>query len=39
MKKTLMEKARGMLSGARLGKEFWVAAVGTACYLVNRSPS
>lgn len=28
-----------MLSGARLGQEFWVEAVETACYLANRSPS
>jgi hypothetical protein len=28
-----------MLSGAGLGQQFWVEAVGTACYLVNRSPS
>ena len=28
-----------MLSGARLGLEFWAEAVGTACYLVNISPS
>eukprot|EP00253_Pinus_taeda_P012191 PITA_12191 len=28
-----------MLSGARLGQEFWAEAVETACYLVNRSPS
>jgi hypothetical protein len=34
-----MEKARCMLSGARIGQEFWAEAVGTACYLVNRSPS
>jgi transposase InsO family protein len=39
MNKTLMEKARSMLSGARLGQEFWAEAVGTTCYLVNRSPS
>jgi transposase InsO family protein len=39
MNKTLMEKARCMLSGVGLGKEFWAEAVGTACYLVNRSPS
>jgi transposase InsO family protein len=39
MNKTLMEKARCMLSGAGLGQEFWAEAVGTACYLVNRSPS
>ena len=39
MNKTLMETARSMLSGARLGQEFWVEAVETACYLVNRSPS
>ena len=34
-----MEKARCMLSGAGIGQEFWAEAVGTACYLVNRSPS
>eukprot|EP00253_Pinus_taeda_P003879 PITA_03879 len=39
MNKTLMERARSMLSGARLGQEFWAEAVDTACYLVNRSPS
>ena len=33
------EKARSMLSGVGLGQEFWVEAVGTTCYLVNRSPS
>jgi hypothetical protein len=35
----LMEKTRCTLSGVRLGKEFWPEAVGTARYLVNRSPS
>jgi hypothetical protein len=34
-----MEKERCMLSGAGIGQEFWVEAVGTTCYLVNRSPS
>jgi hypothetical protein len=34
-----MEKARCMLSGVRLGQEFWAEAVGTACYLINISPS
>eukprot|EP00253_Pinus_taeda_P030880 PITA_30880 len=28
-----------MLSGVRLGQEFWEEAVETACYVVNRSPS
>jgi hypothetical protein len=28
-----------MLSGAELGQELWAEAVGTSCYLVNRSPS
>ena len=28
-----------MLSNAGLSKCFWVEAVNTACYLVNRSPS
>jgi hypothetical protein len=39
MNRTLMEKERYMLSGAGLGQEFWVEVMGTACYLVNRSPS
>eukprot|EP00253_Pinus_taeda_P018317 PITA_18317 len=39
MNKTLMERARSMLSGAKLGQEFWVEAMETTCYLVNRSPS
>eukprot|EP00253_Pinus_taeda_P020752 PITA_20752 len=39
MNKTLMERARSMLSGAGLGQEFWAEAVDTACYWVNRSPS
>jgi hypothetical protein len=34
-----MEKARCMLSGFESGQEFWAEAVGTACYLVNISPS
>eukprot|EP00253_Pinus_taeda_P034023 PITA_34023 len=32
MNKTLMERARSMLSGAGLGQEFWAEAVDTACY-------
>jgi hypothetical protein len=39
MNKTLKEKSRCMLSRARFRQEFWVEAVGTSCYLVNRSPS
>jgi hypothetical protein len=39
MNRTLMEKARCMLSGVGLGQEFWAKVVGTACYLVNKSPS
>jgi len=39
MNKTLMERARSMLSAIELGQEFWVEAVETTCYLVNRSPS
>jgi hypothetical protein len=36
---TLMEKARSMHSGVGLRQEFWAEAVGTECYLVDRSPS
>jgi transposase InsO family protein len=39
MNRSLMEKSRSMLSGAGLGHELWEETVGTACYLVNRSPS
>jgi hypothetical protein len=39
MNKTLMEKSRCILSGSRLGQEFWAEAVGTTCFLVNKSPS
>ena len=34
-----MEKTKSMLNGVELGQEFWAEAVGTTCYLVNRSPS
>jgi hypothetical protein len=39
MNRTLMEKARSMLSGVGLGQELWAEAVDTSCYLVNRLPS
>ncbi|GKV31786.1 hypothetical protein SLEP1_g40452 [Rubroshorea leprosula] len=39
MNRTLMERARCMMSTAKLGKEFWAEAVKTACYLINRSPT
>ncbi|GLJ33476.1 hypothetical protein SUGI_0673510 [Cryptomeria japonica] len=39
MKSTLMEKARSMLSGIVLDQKFWVEAIATACYLINRSPT
>ena len=38
MNRTLLKKARCMLSNSRLSKEFWVEVVNSACYLVNRSP-
>lgn len=38
MKPTIMERARSMLSGAKLYRFFWVKVVGTAYYLINRSP-
>ena len=39
MNRTLVEKARSMLGGSGIGKEFWGTAVQTAAYLTNRSPS
>jgi hypothetical protein len=37
MKKTLMEKARSMLSDVGLSQDYWAKAVNMASYLVNRS--
>ena len=37
--RTLVEKARTMLIQAGLPKEYWVAAMDTACYLTNRTSS
>ncbi|KAE8702056.1 hypothetical protein F3Y22_tig00110503pilonHSYRG00682 [Hibiscus syriacus] len=39
MNKTLLERTRAMLRAAGLEKSFWVEAVNTAYYLVNRAPS
>ena len=39
MNRTLLERARCMLSNAGMEKDFWAEAVNTSCYLVNRSPS
>ena len=39
MNKTLLERARSMLSNANLGQELWAKAVSTAYYLINLSPS
>jgi hypothetical protein len=37
--RTLMESARSMLFRANLSVDHWEDAVGTACYLRNRSPN
>jgi transposase InsO family protein len=39
MNKTLLQRARSMLSNANLQQELWAEAVTTVCYMVNRSPS
>lgn len=39
MNRTLIEKARCMLSHAELSREFWAEAVHMAAHLVNRSPN
>ncbi|GKV35094.1 hypothetical protein SLEP1_g43407 [Rubroshorea leprosula] len=39
MNRTLLERARCMLSNAGLSKDFWAEAVKHASYLVNWSPS
>lgn len=37
MNRTLMEKARSMLSDAGLSKDNWEEVVDITCYVVNRS--
>ena len=39
MNRTLLEKARAMIYGAELSKEFWGEAILTATHLVNMIPS
>ena len=39
MIRTITEKARAMVHGAKLNKEFWGEAVLTATFLINRSSS
>ena len=39
MNRTIISKARCMLSNARMNKHFWAEAANTAYYLINRSPS
>lgn len=39
MNRTLVEKGRCMLFQANLPKKLWAEAVGTAAYILNRSPN
>jgi hypothetical protein len=39
MNRTIISKARCMLSNSSLSRKFWAKAASTACYLVNCSPS
>ena len=39
MNRTIISKARSMLSNARINMRFWAEAANTACYLINMSPS
>lgn len=39
MNRTLVEKARCMISYANLNKPIWAEAIATAAYIVNRSPT
>lgn len=39
MNRTIVERARALLFDAGLTKQFWAEAVGTAVYLINRSPT
>lgn len=39
MNRTVIERARAMLEDSGLDKSFWVQAVRTAAYVINRSPT
>lgn len=39
MNRTVVERARAMLEDSKIDKSFWVQAVQTAGYLVNRCPT
>lgn len=39
MNRTILDKARCMMLGSKLNKTFWLEAVLTAVYLINRSPT
>nr|CAE02229.2 OSJNBb0015C06.7 [Oryza sativa Japonica Group] len=39
MNRTIISKARCMLSNAHMNKRFWAEAANTICYLINRSPT
>ena len=39
MNRTIISKARCMLSNTHMNKHFWAEAANTACYLINRLPS
>ncbi|MCQ7691360.1 DDE-type integrase/transposase/recombinase, partial [Salmonella enterica] len=39
MNRTLLERARCMISNAGLTKDFWVEAINMACYVGNCAPS
>ena len=39
MNRTIISRARCILSNAKMGRHFWAEAASTACYLINRSPS
>ena len=39
MNRTIISRARCMLSNAGMHRRFWAEAANTACYLINMSPS
>ena len=39
MNRTIISRARCMLSNAGMHRRFWAEAASTACYLINQSPN